>query len=464
MRRFMLLLTAASVLSLSSCEDDNSSEGAYTDLTGLSLSDMKLKVGDQVTLDAVRTPDNADVKSVSWASSDEAIVKVNQNGQITAVKKGTATITIQSSKYTNITASCTVTVDPATITYNANGGKGTVPAQFTIDETTKIDTKDLASGAGLSKTERDVLGLAENKKDTIFSDTYECDFLGWGDKSGKLYTDKYEASKTDTLWAVWKRNNYVDLGLPSQKIWASSNLEGAFAWAETTAKSVKDSVWSKYSLVKFNEDKESSIKSTSAYFIGKYCNAAELGFKTIDGEKDDDKKDVFGSFADNILALAKEDDAAAKIWGSKDGSNWSTPKAADFVELFNNCYCVYTSNYNDTKTAGYIFFKAKADADKGVTVLAGQTASDQYASQDVLEDVEVEVTKDGKTEKVKAKQVKAKRDNHIFLPAGEYWTADLSAENPYEAQSVTLDKDGKVKATATTTERRFVLQIRPVRQ
>lgn len=50
-------------------------------------------VGDEATLVASVLPENATDKTVLWASSDETVVSVDENGKMTAVKAGTATIT-----------------------------------------------------------------------------------------------------------------------------------------------------------------------------------------------------------------------------------------------------------------------------------------------------------------------------------------------------------------------------------
>ena len=48
--------------------------------------------GDEQTLKATVTPENATNKGLKWTSSDEKIVKVDENGKVTAVKAGKATI------------------------------------------------------------------------------------------------------------------------------------------------------------------------------------------------------------------------------------------------------------------------------------------------------------------------------------------------------------------------------------
>ena len=81
-------------------------------VTGVSLdiTSHTMNEGETVTLTATVTPDNADDKTVSWESDDEAVAKVNTNGIVTAVSPGTATITV-TTKDGGHTATCTITVN-----------------------------------------------------------------------------------------------------------------------------------------------------------------------------------------------------------------------------------------------------------------------------------------------------------------------------------------------------------------
>ena len=62
-------------------------------------------------LEAIISPNNADVKSVTWSSDNESVVTVDGNGVVTAIALGTANITATTTDG-GFTATCTVTVVP----------------------------------------------------------------------------------------------------------------------------------------------------------------------------------------------------------------------------------------------------------------------------------------------------------------------------------------------------------------
>ena len=81
-----------------------------------------LNVGESFILSPAVLPETADDKSVTWSSSNAAVASVNTWGKVTALKRGTATITATTKDGSNLSASCVVTViQPVTgITLNEN--------------------------------------------------------------------------------------------------------------------------------------------------------------------------------------------------------------------------------------------------------------------------------------------------------------------------------------------------------
>lgn len=73
----------------------------------ISKSSMTMKPGATNTLSVTVSPEGANISGMTWTSSDEAVATVDQEGNVTAVADGTATITATIGE---TTASCDVTV------------------------------------------------------------------------------------------------------------------------------------------------------------------------------------------------------------------------------------------------------------------------------------------------------------------------------------------------------------------
>jgi len=79
--------------------------------TGVTVTptNQTINVGNTFTITPTVTPDNATDKSVIWTSSDDTIATVDDNGTVTALMEGTATITATTNDG-GFTASCVITV------------------------------------------------------------------------------------------------------------------------------------------------------------------------------------------------------------------------------------------------------------------------------------------------------------------------------------------------------------------
>jgi len=80
-------------------------------VTGVKLDQTTLLIvrGETATLTATVLPDEAENKNVTWTSSNKEVATVDNNGVITAIKVGTAVITVTTEEESQ-KASCTVTV------------------------------------------------------------------------------------------------------------------------------------------------------------------------------------------------------------------------------------------------------------------------------------------------------------------------------------------------------------------
>ena len=89
----------------------NGTKPTEVSVTSVSLnkSTLDIKVGETATLTATINPTNATNKNVTWKSDNTQIATVDTAGKITAIKEGTAKITVKT-KDGNHTATCIVTV------------------------------------------------------------------------------------------------------------------------------------------------------------------------------------------------------------------------------------------------------------------------------------------------------------------------------------------------------------------
>lgn len=199
-------------------------------------------------------------------------------------------------------------------------------------------------------------------------------------------------------------HEWVDLGLPTGTKWATCNIGATkpeeigdhFAWGEVKPKEG-------YSFLNYKYNSHETFKLTR--------------YNTDHSEGEN-------GFVDGKTTLDLEDDAAYVNWGGK----WMMPTMVQQMELRNECYWEWTEDYNGSGVAGFIVYKAKAEADKGV-IYKDETPSSSYSLGDA----------------------------HIFLPAagecsfngdldyagsdGYYWSSSLNAGRPQNAWIVIFKSD-----------------------
>ena len=106
-KKWIVVAFAACAIALTSCNVFSEPESIAVESVTLDTTTLTLAPSATRKLTAMVKPDNADDKTVVWSSSDTAVVMVDNNGTVGAIKTGTATITAKSA---DKTATCTVTV------------------------------------------------------------------------------------------------------------------------------------------------------------------------------------------------------------------------------------------------------------------------------------------------------------------------------------------------------------------
>ena len=90
----------------------------------LNKAEISISVGNSETLTATVAPENATIKALTWASSDEDVATVAPDGTVTAVKAGAATITATAADGSGKSAVCKVTVTGDTTPSQPGGSTG----------------------------------------------------------------------------------------------------------------------------------------------------------------------------------------------------------------------------------------------------------------------------------------------------------------------------------------------------
>ncbi|MBR0300597.1 MAG: Ig domain-containing protein [Bacteroidales bacterium] len=110
MKRILLLFIATTCLfSCKKIPQEIPDPSVSVSSVTLNKAELSLVEGEEETLVATVKPDNATDKSVVWDSSDAKVASVNNEGKVTAILEGSATITAKSG---TVSATCQVRVNP----------------------------------------------------------------------------------------------------------------------------------------------------------------------------------------------------------------------------------------------------------------------------------------------------------------------------------------------------------------
>ena len=297
MKKALFISLCVLLLAGTGCKKNVEPEPHKVAVTGVSLkpNTLSLKVGKAEALSAVIIPANADNKTVSWSTSDPSVATV-ADGLVTAVKEGSATITVTTADGGK-TATCAVTVTADVVP--VTGIK------------LNMETADLEVGKTLqleailepaNTTERNVTWSSSKPEIATVDENGLVTGASAGEATITAKVASFEASckvtASDPMVAV-------DLGLSVK--WGSRNLGAQtsqdagnyFAWGETEPKDLFS--WDNYKW---------------------YDGSNITKYNTTDGQS----------------LLLPEDDAASVALGDK----WRLPREEEFYELVAQCKWTWT--------------------------------------------------------------------------------------------------------------------------
>ena len=76
----------------------------------LNITSASINIGQAIQLQATIEPNYADNQTIKWSSDNATVASVDQSGNVTALSKGEATITAQTTDGSNLSATCRITV------------------------------------------------------------------------------------------------------------------------------------------------------------------------------------------------------------------------------------------------------------------------------------------------------------------------------------------------------------------
>lgn len=165
-------------------------------ITGLN----EVRMGLSIKLNVIFTPEGSYSSSVRWESSDESIATVDQNGNVSGLKAGTATITAST-----IGESGTVLSDTHDVAVNK---KETDKSQFYYLKTPKSDpdSNDTSHwGSNMGTGSVDTTGATWSKDKNIFDGEIKVvdRVVSWPDNCGNVNADgSLTVSRDSTHWKI----------------------------------------------------------------------------------------------------------------------------------------------------------------------------------------------------------------------------------------------------------------------
>jgi formylglycine-generating enzyme required for sulfatase activity len=208
----LMILVCILMVCIAACKDgDNGDDG--TSVTGVTLNKTGTTIleGETEQLTATVTPSGADNQNVSWSSSDSSIVTVSTSGLITAVERGSTTITVTTDDG-GYTATCDVTVvdmfdladtpgDVVSVTAGL-AGFDMIYANNQSSITFPMETNDSGTGT---------LTLKFFMAETEVTNALMVEVLQWAYDNGKFSTTVGDHNGLDSTTAKYGGQQLLDL-------------------------------------------------------------------------------------------------------------------------------------------------------------------------------------------------------------------------------------------------------------
>lgn len=295
MKRLIVLITALMLIT-TGCHKDKMEpvhhiatyygNGGLTENGESSVKDVRLGSGSLTIKDNMFT--NEDKEFKCWNTKSDG------NGNNLHPKDGT---------YLEELNLYAIWLNKYTITFNPNGGTGTMSPQTVTDgETVNLHANTF--------TRNGYYFGCWNTKANGSGTSY------WAGSSVTLHNNLTLYAQWVSIGSVVNGHEYVDLGLPSGLLWATCNVGASspqdygnyYAWGETTTKSTYN--WSTY----------------------KWCNGSEYSLTKYN-------TDWSYGYVDNRTTLEPADDVARAKWGGR----WRMPTMTEKNELRLNCTWTWTT-------------------------------------------------------------------------------------------------------------------------
>ena len=208
-------------------------------ISGITLNPsegLNLVEGNSSKITATVAPSNATNSSVKWVSSSQDVATVDDNGNVTAIKAGSTTITCTAVDGSGVSASCTVTVKSKSTTNPSEQDKTDPAYTFKVSTdltySTKFEGGDLIDFYITTNAPIDKVNIVVSNSilqySTVFVKTGKYDFCYYARKQGNCTVSIYLDGELKKSWNVEVTSD--------DKNWTTYE-----SWLNGVLKNIKDS-------------------------------------------------------------------------------------------------------------------------------------------------------------------------------------------------------------------------------